>query len=198
MASRFPKTLTSPTGRCTFTLPEDDSSDDHHVARLRTHPAVRQHLPQLVASMDVEDAARLREARHADPAYADYHIHVGGNFAGNAGIKKVDWLHKSAEGGILILPEFQGKGLATEAFYAVLTFGFEELKLNRICFETASENAQMRGWFDKVAGATLEGILRGCWGDVLDSDRFVDVATYSILKKEWPDVKKRLQVKMKL
>ena len=97
----------------------------------------------------------------------------------------------------MLLPEFQGKGIATEAFYALLCYAFEERHLNRVYFETAVGNAQMRGWFDRVAGAKLDGVLREHWGDLEDPDHFVDVASYSILAREWESVKEKVKAKLR-
>ncbi|KAF9024849.1 acyl-CoA N-acyltransferase [Hymenopellis radicata] len=200
MAGNHPLKLTSPTNRLQFDIA--DSSEDHLIATLRTDPDVRRYLPQLPITMSVAEAAKLRETRAANPGFADYHIHITekgvSTFVGTVGLKHLDEFQKSAEAGILLLPNAQGKGVATEALYVVLAYLFNERQVHRVTFETSVDNKSMRGWLDVVAGAKLEGILRGCWRDVEDPRRFVDVASYSILEEEWKgSVEERLKAKLR-
>ena len=50
-------------------------------------------------------------------------------------------------------------------------------------FETAEANEAMRGWLERVLGATFEGKKRECWKGL--DGTYLDVCSYSILEWEW-------------
>lgn len=151
--------------------------------------------------MTSEDAANLRLFRAAEPSYCDYHVHtsIDGShvFVGMIGFRNFDAFNRSVEMGILLLPDYHGKGVGTETLYVLLEYLFYQRQMHRVSFETSTENAQMRGWFDKVAGAKLEAIRRECWRSVEDTDYYADVASYCILEQEWKgSVQERLKTKL--
>ncbi|KAF9051238.1 acyl-CoA N-acyltransferase [Hymenopellis radicata] len=199
MASNYPLKLHSPINRLQFDIA--DGSEDHLIASLRTHPDVRRHLPMFPLTMTVEEAASLRRYRAANPTYCDYHLHIVEEgirkFVGMIGFRNLDEDNGSVEMGILLFPDFHGKGFGTETLYVLLCYLFEERRMHRVSFQTSVDNAQMRGWFDDVAGVTLEGISRELWRSVEDRNSYVDVAIYCILEQEWRDaVKKRLNQRL--
>lgn len=86
-----------------------------------------------------------------------------------------------AEIGYAMSREYWGKGYMTEAVRAVLKFGFENMKLNRVEAKTNLENAVSSRLLEKV-GMTYEGILRQytfCKGQHLD------LKMYSLLRSEY-------------
>lgn len=94
--------------------------------------------------------------------------------------------------GILISPDMHRLGLGSETLYTLLKYVFEEQKLHRVTFETAEDNAPMRGWLDMV-GATLEAKRRDCWREVGPAVKYTTVMGYSILEHEWEGVKDILE-----
>ena len=52
--------------------------------------------------------------------------------------------------GYRLLPEFWGKGIATEASHAILTYGFDKLKLKRIIAIAMKENKASIRVMEKV------------------------------------------------
>jgi [ribosomal protein S5]-alanine N-acetyltransferase len=77
--------------------------------------------------------------------------------------------------------DWWGQGYATEAARAVLRYGFEELKLNRIYAHHMTKNPASGRVLEKI-GMQREGCLRQMirkWG-VLE-----DVVLYAILRQDW-------------
>lgn len=87
--------------------------------------------------------------------------------------------HKHAELGYWIGVPFWGRGYATEATSAAVSFGFENLELNRIFAQCFSGNAASHRVLKKI-GMQHEGRLRQHiqkWGE------FVDVDNYGLLRE---------------
>lgn len=76
---------------------------------------------------------------------------------------------------------YWGQGYATEAGRAVLRFGFETLKLNRIYAMHFARNPASGRVMQKL-GMTHEGCQRQ---HVRKGDRYEDAVLYGILREEW-------------
>lgn len=91
-------------------------------------------------------------------------------FIGKAGLSLSENRKKMAEIHYSLVPEYWGKGYATEVVNVVIKFGFETLKLHRIEAGTATENLRSIRVLEK-AGMIREGIrrkilpIRGAWKD---------------------------------
>ena len=85
--------------------------------------------------------------------------------------------HRRGELGYWIGKAFWNRGFCTEAVRAVVRYGFQERRLNRIEARHMTRNPASGRVMEK-AGMKLEGILRG---QLLRSDSFEDVAIYGIL-----------------
>lgn len=191
-------TIKSPTGRVLLVPPND--SDDQSVSIIRAHPATRRSLRFLPETFSVEDARLRRESRCENATIVDFHVHALDNagiptFAGMTGIFNLDERGHACEIGILISPDYHGKGLATDVLYTLLLWVFEDKKVHRVTFETGEDNKGMRHWLENVAVAKLEAERRECWPD--GDGKYSDVMGYSILEWEWKDrVKSALQKKL--
>ncbi len=100
---------------------------------------------------------------------------------GSVGLKDIDQEHGHAEMGFWIGVDSWRQGYATEATQAVLHYGFETLKLNRIHAHHMLRNPASGRVLEKI-GMKREGVLRERvrkWGV------FEDVAVLSVLRKEW-------------
>lgn len=86
-----------------------------------------------------------------------------------------------AEVGYWLGLPFWGRGYATEAVAAILRYGFEELKLNRIYAGYFSRNAASGRVMEKN-GMKYEGTLRE---HVRKWDEYVDIVYHGILRSEW-------------
>jgi RimJ/RimL family protein N-acetyltransferase len=107
----------------------------------------------------------------------------GSRLIGTVGLRDIDKEHSQAELGFWVGVEFWGKGYATEASAAVLRFGFEELKLNRIYAQHMARNPASGRVLEKI-GMRREGCLRqrvSKWGV------FEDVILLAILREDWSE-----------
>ena len=93
------------------------------------------------------------------------------------------WLSSSA----------QRTAINTESKLLLLTHAFEEWQYNRVEFITDVLNEQSRAALVRL-GAKQEGILRSHL--VLPNGRIRDSVVYSIIKDEWPDVKRELAARV--
>jgi len=82
-----------------------------------------------------------------------------GTFLGGAGLNHLDALNKVANLGYWVRSDRAKHGIATEAARLLVTWGFRELKLNRIEVMAATENLASQRVAVKL-GATREGVLR--------------------------------------
>ena len=178
--------LDSPIKRIKLVPPS--SSDDAASATCRAHPTSRQFLRFLPEHMSADEARIRREERAEDKRIVDFNVHYkpkDGNiiFGGFCGFFNLDAYHNSCETGIIVAPELHGTGVATEAFYVLLQYIFEDRKIHRTTFETGADNLPMQRWLETVAGARLESERKDAWR-ALDGS-YSDVRGYAILETEW-------------
>lgn len=119
--------------------------------------------------------------RRGFPGSFAMELKEGGRMIGTIGFMWVNPDYKSAEVGYSMSRDWWNKGLMTEALQAVLRFGFEELKLNRIEAQHETENPAS-GRVMAHCGMRFEGVLRQ---RVMNKGCFKDVALYAILKSDW-------------
>lgn len=100
---------------------------------------------------------------------------------GTAGLREIDQEQGQAEMGFWISMDLWVRGYATEAANALLQFGFETPKLNRIYAHHMLRNPASGRVLQKI-GMKQEGVLRE---RVRKWDVFEDVAILSIIRKEW-------------
>ncbi|MFL7870085.1 MAG: GNAT family N-acetyltransferase [Anaerolineales bacterium] len=90
--------------------------------------------------------------------------------------------------------EFQRTAVNTECKYLLLEYAFEILGCIRVQFKTDLRNERSQRAIERV-GAKHEGILRNHM--ILPDGRYRDSVYYSIIDKEWPEVKTRLEAMLK-
>lgn len=89
--------------------------------------------------------------------------------------------HNKAEIGYWIAEPYWGKGIATEAVAAVIKFGFEELKLNKI-FATCFDGNKTSGKVLEKNGMILEGELKQ---EYIFKSEYRDSLNYRMTKDEY-------------
>lgn len=94
---------------------------------------------------------------------------------------KLDWENKNAELGYWIGKKYWNKGLMTEAVKLTLGFGFEKLKLHRICANLFEDNIGSKKVLEK-SGLSLEGRLRE---ERYKHGRWCNELKYGILAREY-------------
>jgi RimJ/RimL family protein N-acetyltransferase len=101
---------------------------------------------------------------------------------GAIGLHDVDTINGSAMLGIFIGdPADTGKGYGSDALRAIVSFGFAELRLERIWLDVYAYNDAARRVYDRV-GFVHEGTLRHA---LYRNGAFQDVHRMSILREEW-------------
>lgn len=108
-------------------------------------------------------------------------IWADGVLVGCIGYHFWDWPDRKTEIGYWLGADYQGRGIITRACAALVTFAFQELGLNRVEIQCATDNARSRAVPERL-GFSLDGILRH---DVWARGRPIDHAVYSILRDEW-------------
>lgn len=101
---------------------------------------------------------------------------------GLIGFEAINLYRRKAELGYWISPEYQGKGIMTQAVSIALRYGFDSFSFNRIEIKCAVGNVKSNRIAEKF-GFTFEGTERD--GELLSNGDFVDVRVYSLLKKEY-------------
>ncbi len=104
-----------------------------------------------------------------------------GQLAGAIGYHFWDWPDQKTEIGYWLGAEFQGRGIVTRACRVLVDFAFDELELNRVEIQCATDNVKSRAVPERL-GFTLEGIFRQ---ESRLYGRFVDHAMYAMLRHEW-------------
>jgi RimJ/RimL family protein N-acetyltransferase len=103
--------------------------------------------------------------------------------------------HRSLEiGGTWYAPEFQRTGVNTECKYLLLRYAFESMGCIRVQFKADARNKNSVSAIERL-GAQREGLLRNQF--ILPDGKFRDSVYFSIIDKEWPEVKTRLIEKLK-
>lgn len=86
--------------------------------------------------------------------------------------------------------DFRGQGVNRWAKYLLLEHAFERLGAERVEFKTDQLNEQARRGLRNI-GAVEEGTLRSF--NFMPGGRRRDAVFYSVLRTEWPEVKRHLE-----
>jgi len=98
--------------------------------------------------------------------------------------------HRSLEIGWTWLGrEWQGTAVNTEVKSLLLEHAFERLRYLRVEFKTDARNLRSQKALERI-GANWEGVLRNHM--IVQGDFSRDSVFYSVIDREWPDVKERL------
>jgi RimJ/RimL family protein N-acetyltransferase len=99
--------------------------------------------------------------------------------------------HRSLEIGWTWLgKEWQRTAINTEVKSLLLSHAFERLGCIRVEFKTDGRNMRSQRALERI-GATREGVLRNHM--IVQNDFARDSVYFSVIDREWPDVKDRLQ-----
>lgn len=115
-------------------------------------------------TMTVEDTVanikeRMKETAENKGYPLSFVIIYKDKIVGTIGFNTVDFINRVGGIGYWLGEAFQGKGIMTQAFEALLNYGFNDLKLNRIEVKAASGNIKSRSLPERF-GFQNEGILR--------------------------------------
>ena len=99
---------------------------------------------------------------------------------GTCGFHNIKTEHLRAEMGYELGKEYWGQGIMAEALLAIISYGFNEMKFNRIESFVNSGNDKSVAILEKI-GFQLDGMLREY---EFARGKFIDQYCYSLLKKE--------------
>lgn len=117
-----------------------------------------------------------------------------GRVVGTTRIYAIDETNRSCEiGSTFYAEELHGSGLNSRVKYALLAYCFEERGMIRVQFKTDAENIRSQKALEAI-GAVREGVLRN--ERIRSTGKTRDAAVYSIIDREWPDVKELLKKRM--
>jgi RimJ/RimL family protein N-acetyltransferase len=118
-----------------------------------------------------------------------------GEVVGSTRYGSVDLANRRLEiGWTWITPRYQRTAINTEAKLLLLTHAFERLGTNRVELKTDALNQKSRTAIARL-GAVEEGTFRK--HIVTSSGRVRDTVYYSIIDTEWPEVKARLESRLR-
>ncbi|WP_033542033.1 GNAT family N-acetyltransferase [Planococcus sp. CAU13] len=117
-----------------------------------------------------------------------------GRIVGTTRIYGIDETNRSCEiGSTFYAEELHGSGLNSRVKYALLAYCFEERRMIRVQFKTDAENIRSQKALEAI-GAVKEGVLRN--ERIRSTGKPRDAAVYSIIDREWPEVKELLKRRM--
>lgn len=161
-------------------LREMQPSDAEDMLRLHSNPQVQQYTgdPTIFTYEGIQDKIQEKTDEYRKYGYGRWVtiLKERKQFVGWAGLSYLPEFDE-IDLGYRFLPEFWGKGLATEASRAILKYGFEALKLERIIAMAMEENKGSIRVMEKV-GMKFEKLAPYEPGSI-------DVVWYSLNKKDY-------------
>lgn len=119
-----------------------------------------------------------------------------GDVVGTTRFAAIELAHKRAEiGWTWIARKVQRSAVNTECKRLLLSYGFDQLLLNRIELKTDRLNQKSRTAIARI-GATEEGIFRNHM--VMPDGRIRDTVYFSIIREEWPAIRATLDARLNL
>ncbi len=122
----------------------------------------------------------IRQYRKGQPGSFAITLKDSGRMIGTVGFMWINLDYHSAEVGYSLSRDYWNQGIMTEALRAVVAFGFDTLRLNRIEAQHETDNPAS-GRVMAHVGMQFEGVLRQ---RLKNKGRFVDVALYAILRSD--------------
>ena len=159
--------------------------DVNEVLELRSNPESMKYVPRplLKTKEDALAHIALIEDKVVNNIGINWAITLKENpkMIGIIGHYKIKPENYRAEIGYMILPEYYGKGIVTEAIKVIVQYGFEQMKLHSIealidPANTASEKVLQKNGFVKEAHLLENEYYEG---------KFLDTVIYSLLKRNF-------------
>lgn len=118
-----------------------------------------------------------------------------GRLVGTTRYRGINTRHRRLEiGSTWLAKSAQRTAVNTESKFLLLQHAFEQLGCLRVEFLTDALNEQSRTAIERL-GATLEGTLRTHM--IMPGGRSRDSACFSIVEREWPSIKGRLESRLR-
>ena len=109
------------------------------------------------------------------------HLKETDKLIGTCGFQNIEEESKKFEIGFELSRSYWGQGIMKEAVGQILTFGFEQVKVNRVEALVESENSASQKLLTKL-NFNREGLLRDY---KFNKGQFIDMIMYALLKTEF-------------
>jgi ribosomal-protein-serine acetyltransferase len=129
--------------------------------------------------------------RHKENGEIIYSIIYQNYVVGVIGFKKTDWANYIGEIGYWIDPHYEGHGIITSSCKAIISYCFENEGANRIEIKCGLGNNKSSHIAERLE-FVFEGIERE--GELVNG-KYIDIKVYSLLKREWFQMK-NLEMKL--
>lgn len=131
---------------------------------------------------------RLEESRRGEKMSYAVRLNETGEIIGSSSYGHIDWTEKGIEIGWTWLGKrFIGSGINKHMKYLMLSHAFDIMDIERLELRTDEQNARSRRAMEKI-GAKHDGTLRNHRST--QGGRRRNTVVYSILKSEWPQIRK--------
>ena len=110
-------------------------------------------------------------------------ITVGERPAGFLRLNDLDFVSRKATIRLFIAPEFQGRGLGSEALRLVVTYCFDELGLHRLGLVVRADNTRALELYERF-GFAVEGRERDA---IFTAGHWVDFIHMGLLASDWSE-----------
>ena len=166
-------------------LREITIGDADEILSLRSDPETMKYIPRPLAKTkdDAHEHIAMILEKIKDNTGINWAITLKGNpkLIGIIGHYRIKPENYRAEIGYMLLPEFHGKGFATEAIKAATAYGFDDMHLHSIEAviapeNTASEMVLIKNGYVKEAHFLENEFYEG---------KFLDTVIYSLLKRNF-------------
>ncbi|MGX2959616.1 GNAT family N-acetyltransferase [Peribacillus sp. JNUCC 23] len=163
-----------------------DDAEEFYDLTISSKSYLKEWLGWLDYTKSVEDTAqniisRCNELVDNGGYPLSFAIIYNGKIAGTIGFNEIHKANKIGVVGYWLGEKYQGKGIMSNALKALIDYGFNDLKLNRIEISVAVENKKSRALPERF-GFKEEGKIRQAeWL----YDHYVDHVIYGLLANEW-------------
>ena len=133
------------------------------------------------------DAEQLVTAQPEAPGRPDEWLQLAiidradGSLCGDGAVRVVSGQPRTAEIGVTLAREHQGRGIATEALGAVLERLFGELALHRVFAETDDRNTPVHRVLERLGFRLEARLVDADW----HKDEWTTLRAYALLAEEW-------------
>ena len=160
-------------------------SDSEDMFEYAKNPAVTRYLlwEEHVNKKFTHSYLKFIQSQYAAGNFYDWALTLAesGKMIGTCGFSSFDESNNAAEVGYVLSPDYWRQGIATEALFRVMRFGFEKLGLNRIEAKFIEGNSSSRRVMEKT-GMTFEGYQRKA---MLIKGEYKTIGICSILREEF-------------
>lgn len=164
----------------------EDDADEFFQLTIQSKNYLKKWLGWLENIKSVDDItanikSRYKELEENNGYPINFAIIYKGKIAGTIGFNTIDKGNRIGTIGYWLGEDYQGKGIMSKTFQAVINYGFTDLKMSRIEVRIASKNYKSRAIPERF-GFQQEILIRDAeWL----YDHYVDHVVYGLLASDW-------------